>query len=238
MSSKPQFFSESIVELSSLSVSATDAQVAAAAQVSLDHIPDEGTDVERLINALVRLRHGSPFEHNTFTFRVTVPIFVAREWQRHRIGSFNEVSGRYTKLKPHFYIPNPEKRGGLANGGTSMVPERKHLSPSVERLISNDLMVTSSSQAWKVYEGLIEGGVANEVARMILPLNIFTSFYWTVNARSLMNFLSLRVHDEDARDISYPQYEIEQPAKMVEEYFSEAMPFTHAAFVANGRVAP
>lgn len=237
MSSTPQFFSESIVELSNLSVTATDAQVAAAAQVSLDHIPDEGTDVKRLINALVRLRHGSPFEHNTFTFRVTVPIFVAREWQRHRIGSFNEVSGRYTKLKGHFYIPDPVMRGGLANAGTSMVPKREHLDASSEAYLTHQ-MRASSIRSWELYEAMIDNGVANEVARMILPLNVFTSFYWTVNARSLMNFLSLRVHDEDARDISYPQYEIEQPAKMVEEYFSEAMPFTHAAFVANGRVAP
>lgn len=237
MSSNPKFFDNSIVELSSLSVSATDDQVAAAAQVSLDHIPNEDTDVERLINALVRLRHGSPFEHNKFTFRVTVPIFVAREWQRHRIGSFNEVSGRYTKLKPHFYIPNSELRGGLANSGTSMVPKRDHLNVHTESQIE-DQMRTASIQAWFLYEDMIDYGVANEVARMILPLNIFTSFYWTVNARSLMNFLSLRVHDEDARDISYPQYEIEQPAKVVEEYFAEAMPFTHAAFVANGRVAP
>lgn len=237
MSDYPLFFSESIVELSSLSVSATDDQVAAAAQVSLDHIPDEGTDVQRLINALVRLRHGSPFEHNTFTFRVTVPIFVAREWQRHRIGSFNEVSGRYTKLKGHFYIPKSNQRGGLANSGTSMVPKRDHLAIYTE-LDVEDQMRMMSIQSWSLYEDLINDGVANEVARMILPLNTFTSFYWTINARSLMNFLSLRVHDENARDISYPQYEIEQPAKMVEEYFSEAMPFTHAAFVANGRVAP
>lgn len=237
MSSNPKFFDNSIVELSSLSVSATDDRVAAAAQVSLDHIPNEDTDVERLINALVRLRHGSPFEHNKFTFRVTVPIFVAREWQRHRIGSFNEVSGRYTKLKPHFYIPNSELRGGLANSGTSMVPKRDHLNVYTESQIE-DQMRMSSIQSWTLYEAMIDDGVANEVARMILPLNIFTSFYWTVNARSLMNFLSLRVHDEDARDISYPQYEIEQPAKVVEEYFAEAMPFTHAAFVANGRVAP
>lgn len=237
MSEYPQFFSESIVELSSLSVSATDDQVAAAAQVSLDHIPDEGTDVQRLINALVRLRHGSPFEHNKFTFRVTVPIFVAREWQRHRIGSFNEVSGRYTKLKGHFYIPKSNQRGGLANSGTSMVPKRDHLAIYTE-LDVEDQMRMMSIQSWSLYEDLINDGVANEVARMILPLNTFTSFYWTINARSLMNFLSLRVHDENARDISYPQYEIEQPAKMVEEYFAEAMPFTHAAFVANGRVAP
>lgn len=237
MSSKPQFFSESIVELTSLSVTATDAQVAAAAQVSLDHIPDEGTDVKRLINALMRLRHGSPFEHNAFTFRVTVPIFVAREWQRHRIGSFNEVSGRYTKLKGHFYVPDPVMRGGLANAGTSMVPKREHLDASSEAYLTHQ-MRASSIRSWELYEAMIDNGVANEVARMVLPLNVFTSFYWTVNARSLMNFLSLRVHDEDARDISYPQYEIEQPAKVVEEYFSEAMPFTHAAFVANGRVAP
>lgn len=235
MSDYPLFFSESIVEL--VSADASDIQVAAAAQVSQGRTPNDDTDVERLIKALVRLRHGSPFEHNKFTFRVTVPIFIAREWQRHRIGSFNEVSGRYTKLEGHFYIPKANQRGGLANSGTSMVPKRDHLAIYTE-LDVEDQMRMMSIQSWSLYEDLINDGVANEVARMILPLNTFTSFYWTINARSLMNFLSLRVHDENARDISYPQYEIEQPAKMVEEYFSEAMPFTHAAFVANGRVAP
>ena len=235
MSEYPLFFSESIVEL--VSADASDIQVAAAAQVSQGRTPNDDTDVERLIKALVRLRHGSPFEHNKLTFRVTVPIFIAREWQRHRIGSFNEVSGRYTKLEGHFYIPKANQRGGLANSGTSMVPKRDHLAIYTE-LDVEDQMRMMSIQSWSLYEDLINDGVANEVARMILPLNTFTSFYWTINARSLMNFLSLRVHDENARDISYPQYEIEQPAKMVEEYFSEAMPFTHAAFVANGRVAP
>jgi thymidylate synthase (FAD) len=235
MSEYPLFFSESIVEL--VSADASDIQVAAAAQVSQGRTPNDDTDVERLIKALVRLRHGSPFEHNKFTFRVTVPIFIAREWQRHRIGSFNEVSGRYTKLEGHFYIPKANQRGGLANSGTSMVPKRDHLAIYTE-LDVEDQMRMMSIQSWSLYEDLINDGVANEVARMILPLNTFTSFYWTINARSLMNFLSLRVHDENARDISYPQYEIEQPAKMVEEYFAEAMPFTHAAFVANGRVAP
>ena len=235
MSEYPLFFSESIVEL--VSADASDIQVAAAAQVSQGRTPNDDTDVERLIKALVRLRHGSPFEHNKLTFRVTVPIFIAREWQRHRIGSFNEVSGRYTKLEGHFYIPKANQRGGLANSGTSMVPKRDHLAIYTE-LDVEDQMRMMSIQSWSLYEDLINDGVANEVARMILPLNTFTSFYWTINARSLMNFLSLRVHDENARDISYPQYEIEQPAKMVEEYFAEAMPFTHAAFVANGRVAP
>jgi thymidylate synthase (FAD) len=235
MSEYPLFFSESIVEL--VSADASDIQVAAAAQVSQGRTPNDDTDVERLIKALVRLRHGSPFEHNKLTFRVTVPIFIAREWQRHRIGSFNEVSGRYTKLEGHFYIPKSNQRGGLANSGTSMVPKRDHLAIYTE-LDVEDQMRMMSIQSWSLYEDLINDGVANEVARMILPLNTFTSFYWTINARSLMNFLSLRVHDENARDISYPQYEIEQPAKVVEEYFSEAMPFTHAAFVANGRVAP
>ena len=216
---------------------AGDHMVAAAAQVRLDRFLSKETNVERLVEALMRLRHGSPFEHNSMTFKVTVPIFIAREWQRHRIGSFNEVSGRYTKLKPHFYIPNAEQRGGLANEGTSMVPKRAHL-PHPAEMYATVQMRESNIQSWVLYEEMINDGVSNEVARMILPLNIFTSFYWTINARSLMNFLSLRVHDENARDISYPQYEIEQPANIVEDFFSELMPFTHAAFVANDRVAP
>lgn len=233
--SKVRFYHGSDIDL--ISAEASDLQVAAAAQVSQNRTPDEHTDVERLVKALMRMKHGSPFEHNMFTFHVTVPIFVAREWQRHRIGSFNEVSGRYTKLEPHFYIPNPEERGGLANGGTSMVPKRTHINEAEESTVVT-VMKATSSLAWDTYDSLIETGVANEVARMVLPLNIFTSFYWTINARSLMNFLALRVHDENARDISYPQYEIEQPAKLVEEYLKVIMPFTYEGFVANGRVAP
>ena len=88
------------------------------------------------------------------------------------------------------------------------------------------------------YQRMLSNGVAHEVARMVLPVNIYSQMYWTVNARSLMNFLSLRVESDDSQVRSYPQLEIEMGATQIEEIFAERMPATHAAFVANGRVAP
>lgn len=188
-----------------------------------------------LINSLMKHRHGSPFEHSVFTFHVEAPIFVVREWQRHRVSSFNEMSGRYTELKPKFYIPDENRK--MINYGTKMEPKFSYDRNGAGKIFRQDLMAISET-AWCYYQNALEQGVANEVARMLLPLNTFTQFYWTVNSRSLMNFLSLRVESDDSTYRSYPQIEIQQCAEQVEEIFRRAMPTTHKAFVDNGRVAP
>jgi thymidylate synthase (FAD) len=119
-----------------------------------------------------------------------------------------------------------------------MVPEFK----STEDLAMNRLVDVSlrknSIQAYTRYEDMLQLGIAKEVARMCLPLNIYSQMYWTVNARSLMNFISLRVESDDSKAKSYPQYEIQLGAKKIEALFAEVMPLTHKAFVQNGRVAP
>lgn len=226
---------------------ADDESVIQAAQVSSKGENNPGTIPYRLINALMKGRHGSPFEHNAFTFFVEVPIFVVREWQRHRISSFNEMSGRYTELLPKFYIPAEDRN--VVNIGTKMKPEFSswdgvlgsgQLTTNTLRSYSKfrDEFQFRSMAAWHTYQQALEDGVANEVARMILPLNIYTQMYWTVNARSLMNFLSLRVQSDDSTTRSYPQYEIDVAAQQVEEFFKTWMPLTHQAFQENGRVAP
>lgn len=214
---------------------ASDDYVVQAAQVSAKGENNPETDISRLIAALMKGRHGSPFEHSTFTFFIKAPIFVIREWQRHRISSFNEMSGRYTKLLPEFYIPGDDRK--MINFGTKMKPKF-----SYDRNGNADefriALECQNFESWEIYEKSIELGIAEEVARMILPLNIYTQMYWTVNARSLMNFLSLRVESDDSLVRSYPQYEIDVAAQEVESIFAELMPHTHRAFVKNGRMAP
>ena len=213
---------------------ASDDMVIQAAQVSSKGENNPDTVPERLINALLKGRHGSPFEHTAFTFFIEAPIFVFREWQRHRISSFNEMSGRYTELKPKFYSPSVER--GVINVGTKMKPVFvNHLEAAMD---IQAILNHQSSTAWEHYQYMLKAGIANEVARMALPVNVYSQMYWTVNARSLMNFLSLRVESDDSTFRSYPQHEIDLAARKVERNFQEQMPLTHKAFVQNGRVAP
>lgn len=227
-----EFSSEITVKL--VRAMASDEMVVQAAQVSAKGENNPDTVPERLINALMAGRHGSPFEHNAFTFFVEAPIFVFREWMRHRISSFNEMSGRYTKLNPKFYVPGHERK--VINVGTKMKPK---FEPHLEAIMDiQGILNHGSEDAWAHYEWMLDKGVANEVARMVLPVNVYSQMYWTVNARSLMNFLSLRVESDDSAVRSYPQLEIHIAAQQIENYFAELMPLTHSAFVKNGRVAP
>lgn len=232
MMSNIEFSSEMTVKL--VRAMASDDMVVQAAQVSAKGENKPETVPLRLIEALMKGRHGSPFEHNAFTFFVEAPLFVFREWQRHRVGSFNEMSGRYTKLLPKFYTLSPGRK--VINKNTKMKPEFEY-----SEFLWNEtsgVMADNAEDSWEVYEYLLRNGVANEVARMVLPLNIYSQMYWTVNARSLMNFLSLRIESEESLVKSYPQWEIQMGAEKVEEAFRHHMPATWHAWVANGRVAP
>lgn len=213
---------------------ASDEMVVQAAQVSGKGENNPETVPARLINALLSGRHGTPFEHTAFTFFVEAPIFVFREWHRHRISSINEMSGRYTVLKPKFYVPGEDRK--MINAGTSMKPQ---FTQNLEATMDVQGILNHNSQvAWDHYAWMLESGIAKEVARMVLPVNVYSQMYWTVNARSLMNFLSLRIESDDSTYRSYPQWEIHMGAAQMEMIFAELMPCTHEAFVRNGRVAP
>ena len=212
-----------------------DDRVIQAAQVSAKGENKPETVPPRLIQSLMKHKHGSTFEHSVFTFYVKAPIFVFREWHRHRISSFNEMSGRYTELLPEFYIPADDRK--LFNAGTKMKPDFVDAPEEVGKELGASLNYVASA-TWSEYQRLLGLDIANEVARMVLPLNIMSQMYWTVNARSLMNFLSLRGSQEGAAVVSHPQREIQIAAEAVEKIFAEKMPLTHEAFVLNGRVAP
>lgn len=234
-----QFRSDVTVEL--VRSSARDADVVFAARVSTageQTLEDIDADAERsagLINYLMRERHGSPFEHNSLTFFVRAPIFVWREHMRHRIASYNEESGRYRQLEPVFYVPDSSR--SVVQVGKTGAYEFLPGNDEQYRLIDS-AMRASCTQAYESYVSMLEAGIAREVARMVLPVSIYSSAYVTLNARSLMNFLSLRRKSEGSHFPSYPQREIEMVAERYEEEWSRLMPLTYAAFVKNGRVAP
>src|SRR5213078_1357652 len=170
----------------------------------------------------------TPFEHNAFRFHIRCPIFVAREWMRHRVGSFNEFSLRYAKATEDFYVPEPEDvRSQVGKPGAyTFEPVESELA---ERTRAELRAVYDT--AFETYERLVELGVARELARCVLPVGAYTEFYWTINARALMNFLSLR-------NAETAQREIRRYAGACERFLEQLMPVTYAAFVAAGRVAP
>ena len=208
---------------------ADDLSVANSARVSFGRRKDELDDTDRaLIRFLLRERHGTPFEHNAFRFHIRCPIFVAREWFRHRLSSFNEFSMRYARATDDFYVPAPEDvRTQVGKPGAyTFEPVDDEVAARTREELSEIY-----AAAFSTYERLVELGVARELARAALPVGAYTEFYWTVNARSLMNFLSLRAAEAAQR-------EIRRYAEACEQFLAERMPVTYDAFVANGRVAP
>lgn len=213
---------ESIVQAMLVSTQGVDSQEAEASQGR--------------INFLMKNRHGTPFEHGSMTFFIAAPIFVFREFHRHRIGwSYNEVSGRYSELEPVFYVPG-EGRNIVQVGK----PGHYEYVPGTitQWSIVRDTIEDSSISSYEYYQELLAQGIAKEVARMCLPVNIFSSMYATCNPRSLMAFLSLRTKREDSMFPSYPQREIEMVAEKLEREFARLFPMTYRAFCENGRVSP
>ncbi len=208
---------------------ASDLSVVNSARVSFGRRKEEMDESDAgLVRFLMRDKHGTPFEHNAFRFHIRAPIFVVREWMRHRIGSFNEFSMRYAKATDDFYVPAADDvRTQVGKPGAySFEP----VEPELAEQTRKELQAVYSN-AYETYERLVEAGVARELARSAIPVGAYTEFYWTVNARALMNFVSLRAHESAQR-------EIRRYAEAVETFLADKMPITHAAFVANDRVAP
>ncbi len=239
VSEEPTFRSDVDVEL--VRSSASDADVVFAARVStkgeqsLEDVDADPSRAQGLLNYLMRDRHGSPFEHSVMTFYVRAPIFVWREHMRHRIASYNEESGRYRELQPEFYVPARERNLVQQGkpGAYVFVPGSDEQFELVDRETREACLT-----AYRSYQRMLDAGVAREVARIVLPVTIYSSAYVTMNSRAMMNFLSLRTKREGSHFPSFPQREIEMVAERYETEFARLMPMTHQAFEANGRVAP
>lgn len=213
-----------------ISAMGSDLDIVNAARVSFSSYQSEMDDrAEGLINFLMKNRHATPFEHVIFKFYVKCPIFVAREWFRHRWSSFNEMSMRYYAPQTiDFFVPGQfdlRKQVGKP-GSYSFEPINDMSTYSEVTQRMNDVY----EFAYDTYKALLAKGVAKEVARAVLPVGQYTEFVWTVNLRSLINFLTLR-NDEHA------QKEIRDYAQVIELIFENLLPTTYKAFVDNGRPA-
>lgn len=173
----------------------------------------------KLINYLLKNDHMTPFEQSVFKFHVSCPIFVMRQWIRHRMASYNEISGRYTEVKDEFYIPKVWRGQDTKNKQGSVEANVPH-----EEL--TQLLDQQVRACYETYQKLLSLGAAREMARIILPLNGYTQFYWTINARSLMNFVALRAD-------AHAQWEIQKYAEAIAVFFENKMPWTFAAFLGH-----
>lgn len=199
-----------------------DLLVVNAARVSVGGFAEHFTPKdEGLLKRLVTDVHGSPFEHASIGFLVEVPIFVERQWRTHRWSSFNEHSGRYSVMLPKAYVPE----NFHSQEGKAMDYKRTPLYDSYyDKLLAQDMYIKS----WEAYTLLLNDGVANEEARILLPVGMYTKFYWTANLRSIANFLSLRT------DV-HAQVQIRQAAAQVELIFKKYFPAIHKVWEEAGR---
>jgi len=174
----------SSVEL--LRVSGTDLDIANAARVSYGRVSGKMSDRDqKLISFLMQHNHSSPFEHNQLSFRIKAPIFVARQWMRHRMNSYNEISYRYVKVGTEFYIPKTWRYQDANNKQSSL--------GSFEDAQLLEMYKKGLEESYKQYNALLDAGVCREQARALLPVATYTEFIFTCNLRSLMNFLQLRL---------------------------------------------
>lgn len=204
--------------------------IAKAARVSTGKDQETNDKITGLINYLARERHTSPFEHTALTMRIEAPIFVAREAMRHRTFSFNEISGRYAKLKPEFYVPSTERP--LINEGSGAHPklvlpeynseEYEHSEQYLGTYGSHNLLY---QEAWEWYLTMLDNGIATEVARNVLPVGIYTKWYMTGNLHAWFNFLYLR-----DGEVGHPQHEIVQLAQQVWPIIEEHWPIAAKAW--------
>jgi thymidylate synthase (FAD) len=178
---------------------------------------------KKLINYLLKHGHFSPFEHISFTFHVKAPIFVVRQWFRHRVGmSPNEISRRYTsKQADEFYLPDHIRIQDTKNKQGSLKTNDKELTEKAINKINKIY-----DETYSVYQELLDMGVAREMARTVLPVGQYTEFYLTANARALMHFFNLRAD-------SHAQWEIQEYAKAMANIFEKICPWTYESFIKN-----
>lgn len=178
----------------------SDLSIVRSARVSYDAVWRTGEDAgkdAKLIQYLIKNRHTTPFESVTFTFDIKAPIFVFRQWHRHRTWAYNEVSARYTELPEEFYIPEPAQITTQSTSNKQMRTDDVH--PEGEQL--RMIMVNQNTAAFIAYRELLAKGCPRELARSVLPVSTYSQMFGTVNLHNLFHFLGLRTH-------SHAQYEI------------------------------
>jgi thymidylate synthase (FAD) len=200
-----------------------DNAIVQAARVSYGDGTKTLRDDEGLIRYLLRHRHTTPFEMCEIKFHIKLPIFIARQWIRHRTANVNEYSGRYSVMDDDFYLPKPEH---LASQASNNKQGRGEVLEGEAAKVASELIERDSKIAYEHYLKLLDGnvGLARELARMILPVNYYTQWYWKIDLHNLLHFLSLRAD-------SHAQYEIRAYANAMLELVKAWVPITHQAFM-------
>lgn len=195
-----------------------DSSIVDAARVSYGSGTKKSRDNAKLIEYLLRNSHMSPFEMCEIKFHVKLPLFVARQWVRHRTANVNEQSARYSIVENEFYVPHDFKTQSKINHQAS----DKSLGDEFYNSKINEF-VQHCNNSFELYNSLISSGVSREISRMILPVNVYTQWYWKIDLRNLLNFVTLRISDN-------AQYEIREYAKVILEILRKWVPITTDAF--------
>ena len=178
---------------------------------------------EKLIHYLMTNGHTSPFESVNFTFDIKAPIFVVRQWHRHRTWSYNEVSARYTELTEEFYIPDADKIGVQSEDNKQMRDFDQDYKPTLSEHIQG-IMTRSNYDSFAEYKLLLSEGVPRELARSVLPMGTYTHMFASVDLHNLFHFLRLRLHE-------HAQYEIRVYAEALLGLIQPIVPISTAAFM-------
>lgn len=196
-----------------------DARIVQAARVSYGPGTKSVRDDTRLINYLMKHGHTSPFEQVVLTFHVKAPIFVMRQWARHRTARTNEISGRYSVLPEEFYMPDGLRLQSADNKQGSLdqilPPEES------DRLVEQ--MDSSRQEMYKLYQDMLDKGVAREIARTVLPISLYTEIYWQIDLHNLFHFLRQRLD-------RHAQYEIREYARVMADIAKKVAPIAWDAF--------
>ena len=198
-----------------------DNAIVQAARVSYGAGTKKVSEDRGLIRYLMRHRHTSPFEMVEMKFHIKLPIFVARQWIRHRTANVNEYSGRYSVMKEEFYRPEPEDIRYQ-----STVNKQGRSTEEVPDDLKNkllDVLKKSQGESYQDYDYFVEAGLARELARINLPLSLYTEWYWKIDLHNLFHFLALRMDP-------HAQYEIQQYAKIMGDMVKQIYPLSWEAF--------
>ena len=199
-----------------------DQRIVQSARVSYGEGTKSVSQDGALIDYLLRHQHTSPFEQVVMTFHVKMPIFVARQWVRHRTGRMNEVSGRYSIMKDEFYVPAEDKVAPQSTDNKQGRATEAFDKETAEKIIGQ--LEAGQKDAYENYSELIDSGLAREIARINLPLSLYTEFYWEMDLHNLFHFLKLRLD-------SHAQYEIRVYAEVILEMCRKVAPMATESFI-------
>ncbi len=199
-----------------------DQRIVQSARVSYGEGTKSVSQDGALIDYLLRHQHTSPFEQVVMTFHVKMPIFVARQWVRHRTGRMNEVSGRYSIMKDEFYVPEQDKVAPQSTDNKQGRASEAFDKDTANKIITK--LEDGQKAAYESYNELIDSGLAREIARINLPLSLYTEFYWEMDLHNLFHFLKLRLD-------SHAQYEIRVYAEAILEICKKVAPMATQSFI-------